>query len=356
MANIREVAKRAGVAIATVSAALNGTAPVSDEKKRRVAEAAAAVGYAPNAFARSLRLGKSRLIGVVVGDIANPFWGAMVRVVEKIAISAGYSIIVCNTDDREDRELAVLDQLRAQRVAGILLTPVGQGADYLQHLDQRDLPPLVTMDHKVRGLLRDFVGIDNRATARILTEYLLRLGHRRIAIISGRDGLWTADERVTGFVEAMGDAGIAVDPSLCVRTNYRGDSAVAATIPLLTRADRPTAIIGANNVIALGVVQAILDLGFRCPADISVAGIDDVPWSGLVRPLVTTAAQPIDEISGVAIEWLLEHISGTTSPATAREKIFLPKLQVGDSCADIRMAAGGPVRAGSIPVNPVAFA
>jgi LacI family transcriptional regulator len=338
MTGIRDVAKRAGVAIATVSAALNGTGPVSEETKRRVLEAASAVGYAPNAFARSLRLGKSRLIGVVVGDISNPFWGAMVRIVEKIAIAADYSIIVCNTDDREDRELAVLDQLRAQRVAGILLTPVGQGVDYLHQLDHRNLPPIVTMDHKVRGLERDFVGIDNRATARMLTEYLLRLGHRRIAIVSGREGLWTADERVAGFIEAMRKAGIDVDPSMCPRTDYRGDSAVAAAIPLLTRSDRPTAILGANNVIALGLVQAILDLGFRCPADISVVGIDDVPWSGLVRPRVTTAAQPIEEISRVAIEWLLERIASQPSTIAAREMLFPPKLLVGDSCADIRAA------------------
>jgi LacI family transcriptional regulator len=353
VAGIRDVAKRAGVAIATVSAALNRTGAVSEETRRRVSEAAAAVGYAPNAFARSLRLGKSRLIGVVVGDISNPFWGAMVRVVEKAAIAADYSIIVCNTDDREERELAILDQLRAQRVAGILLAPVGQGANYLRQLDQRDLPPFVTMDHKVRGLERDFVGIDNRATARILTEYLLRLGHRRIAIVSGREGLWTADERVGGFLDGMHQSGIAVDSSLCVRTDYRGDSAIAAAIPLLTRTDRPTAILCANNVIALGIVQASLDLGFRCPIDISVAGIDDVPWSGLVRPRVTTAVQPIDEISRVAIEWLLERIAGA-APIDAREMLFQPEFRVGDSCADIRPEAADLPRPISQPLNPVA--
>ena len=116
----------------------------------------------------------------------------------------------------------------------------------------------------------------------------------------------------------MDGAGVPADPTLCLQTAYRGDSAHAATVHLMTRTDRPTAIIGGNNVIALGALQAILDLGFRCPADVSVAGIDDVPWSGLVRPRITTVAQPIEEISRVAIEWLLERIAGEGAAVPAR--------------------------------------
>jgi LacI family transcriptional regulator len=342
MATIRDVAKHAGVSIATVSAALNESGPVSGETKRRVWAAAEAVGYSPNAIARSLRLGKSRLIGVVIGDIANPFWGAMVRVVEKIAIAANYSIIVCNTDDDEERELLTLAQLRAQHVAGILLTPIGRGEDYVRRLERGHLPPFVIMDQRVQGLARDFVGVDNRAAARMLTEYLLRLGHRRIAMITGREGLWTSEERLAAFQEAMRDAGIDVDPAYCIRTAYRSEAAHAATVALLTRPVRPTAIIGGNNVIALGALQAILDLGFRCPTDVSVVGIDDVPWSALVRPRVTTVAQPIEEISRVAIEWLLERMAAAGPPPPPREMIFQPRFISGESCRDIRgIAADG---------------
>ena len=130
MANIRDVAKHAGVAIATVSAALNESASVSEETRKRVWAAVEAVGYTPNAIARSLRLGKSRLIGIAMSDISNPFCSSMVRTMESVAIAAGYSIIVCNTDDDVKRERAVLAQLRAQHVAGIILTPVGRSADY----------------------------------------------------------------------------------------------------------------------------------------------------------------------------------------------------------------------------------
>ncbi len=339
MANIRDVAKHAGVAIATVSATLNESASVSEETRKRVWAAVEAVGYAPNAIARSLRLGKSRLIGIAIADISNPFCSSMVRTMENAAIAADYSIIVCNTDDDAERERAVLAQLRAQHVAGIILTPVGHGADYVKLLEARNLPPIVTVDHKVPGLARDFVGVDNRAAARMLTQYLLRLGHRRIAMITGTPGVWTAEERLAAFVETMADAGATVDPSMCVSGNYRGDVAYEMTKPLMTRADRPTAIIGANNVMALGALQAILDLGFRCPADVSLVGIDDVPWSGLVRPRVVTSAQPVADIAQAAISCLLDRMSaGPDAQPPPRDIVFQPRFLSGDSCADFRPA------------------
>jgi LacI family transcriptional regulator len=339
MANIRDVARHAGVAIATVSATLNESASVSEETRKRVWAAVDAVGYSPNAIARSLRLGKSRLIGIAIADISNPFCSTMVRTMENAAIAAGYSIIVCNTDDDIRRERDVLNQLRAQHVAGIVLTPVGQSADYVELAEARRFPPVVTVDNKVAALSRDFVGVDNRACARMLTQYLLRLGHRRIAMITGTPGVWTAEERLAAFLETMQAAGIPVDAAMCVPGNYHGDVAYDATKLLMTRADRPTAIIGANNVTALGALQALLDLGFRCPADVSLVGIDDVPWSGLVRPRVVTVAQPIADIGRAAIACLLERISGAAeAPIPPRDIVFQPHFLSGDSCADIRTA------------------
>ena len=222
-----------------------------------------------------------------------------------------------------------------------MLTPVGRGSDYVKRLESRNLPPIVTVDQRAPGLACDFVGVDNRAAARMLAEYLLRLGHTRIAMITGRAGIWTSEERRAAFVETMKEAGVGFDASLCVPGNYRGDAAYAATIPLMTRPDRPTAIIGANNVTALGALQAVLDLGFRCPGDVSIAGIDDVPWGGLVRPRVTTVAQPVEDIARVAIEWLLGRISAApdAAPPAPRTMVFEPSFVTGDSCADIRRVA-----------------
>jgi LacI family transcriptional regulator len=284
-----------------------------------------------------LRLGRSRLIGVAVADICNPFCSSMVRTMDDAANAAGYSIIVCNTQDERKRERTVLEQLRGQHVAGVILMPLGKRADYAGLLDAPNFPPVVTVDNKVAGLVHDFIGVDNRACARTLTQYLLRLGHRRIAMITGIAGIWTAEERLAAFIETMEAAGAPADPSLCVPGEYDGDVAYDAAKLLMTRSDRPTAIVGANNMIALGALQAILDLGFRCPDDVSLVGIDDVPWSGLVRPRVTTSAQPIAEIAEAAIACLLERISahGETE-IPPREIIFDPRFLPGDSCSPLR--------------------
>ncbi|WP_421726242.1 LacI family DNA-binding transcriptional regulator [Bauldia sp.] len=336
MATIRDVARHAGVSIATVSAALNESGPVSADARRRVWEAVEAVGYAPNAHARSLRLGKSRLIGAVVGDVTNPFWGAMVRTIEAVAEKAQYSVIIRNTDELAERELDIIEQLRAQRVAGIILNAAGSDDAYLRRLQRSDLPAVVTIDQWHPDLGRDFVGVDNRAAGRMLAEYVIRLGHRRVAVISGRKGMWTADERMKGAVDAMRDAGIAVDPTLYIQTDYRSDASYAAATPLLTRRDRPTAIIGCNNDITFGALRATLDLGFRCPEDISIAGIDEVPWSGLVRPRVTVVVQPVEDMSRQATTWLLERITANdTDQPPPRQRVFAPSIVLGDSCAPL---------------------
>src|SRR5262249_49482622 len=149
----------------------------------------------------------------------------------------------------------------------------------LDQIETRVRQPVVTFDQKLPGLKRDYVGVDNRAAIKILVDYLMRLGHRRIALVSGREGRWTADERVHGFIEAMRQAGGEADPRLCLRADFDGSGAYEATTGLLTGRERPTAIIGANNLIALRALQSILDLGFRCPEDVSLVGMDDVPWS-----------------------------------------------------------------------------
>lgn len=336
MANIWDVAKSAGVSISSVSAVLNQSGRVSEGTRRRVWAAVELVGYSPNLVARSLRTGRSTLIGMVVGDITNPFSGGLVRIVESAAIARGFSVIVCNIDAEESRVPAILDHLRGQNVAGILLTPIGPPDQLIRQIQSKPVPPIVTIDQKVPGLARDFVGFDNRAAIRMLVDYLVRLGHARIALITGRVGRWTADERHAGFVAAMRDANIAADPSLISRTGFGGETAYAATSAMLARRDPPSAIVAANNVTALGALQACVNLGFQCPQDISIVGVDDVPWSGLVAPRITIVAQPMDQIGGLAIEWLLERMTEPGLAIEPRERIFEPLIVAGESCRDLR--------------------
>lgn len=332
MSGIRDVARRAGLSIATVSTVLNGSGPVSAKARQKVLEAAAAIGYAPNGIAQSLRNGRSRLIGLVVSEIANPFFAALTREVGHAAQEAGYSVIVCDTDEDVVRETAMLDVLRAQRVAGIILAPAGSGLAYIGSLRARLNGPSVIVDRRLPDFACDYVGLDNRAAGRLIGEYLVRLGHRRIGFVAGREGISTADDRLAGFIGALAGAGVAVDAGLHVRADFRGDAAYNAVQPLLTRVDRPTAIVAANNLMALGVLQAAHELGFTCPDDISIAGIDDFPWSGAMRPRLTTVAQPIGEIGRTAVECLLARIRGELTD-DFRDVAHPARLLVRDSCA-----------------------
>lgn len=335
MTTIRDIAKAAGVSVASVSAALNNRGRLSEETRRRIWEAAEALGYAPNMAARSLRTGSTKLIGMVVGNITNPFSAGLVRTVEREAIAHGFSVIVANADGEDARVPGILDHLRGNNVAGMIVAPMGPEAELARRMHAPGFPPVVTIDHRMPALARDFIGMDNQAAMRMIVDYLLRLGHRRVALISGRVGRWTADERHRGFVAAMAEAGLEVDPSLVLRSGYEGESAYAATASLLTRRDRPSAIIAANNVTALGALQSCIDLGFQCPRDVSLAGIDDVPWSGLVRPRLSVAAQPREEMALLAIDWLLERITAAGRDKPTREKLFMPSFIVGESCRSI---------------------
>jgi LacI family transcriptional regulator len=333
MATIRDVAKLAGVSISTVSLALNGTGPVSSETQQKIWDAARQVGYTPNPLAQSLKIGRSRLIGVVMADISNPFFGQLLGEVERLANGSNHLVIVSNSAGDPARERAILDHLTNQRVAGaIISTTVIEDAAHIAHLKSLTMP-FVLVDQKVDGVEADFVASDNVLASAMLTEHVIRYGHRRIAHISGRPGLWTTERRIEGFRTTMDSAGIEVDESLIVDGDYRGEPAYAQAMRLLTRADRPTAIVAANNVMALGALQAMNDLGFNCPEDVSLTSIDDVPWGNVIRPRITMVVQPVDEMARLATELLLERIGARGANIPPRERILIPKLVVGQSCA-----------------------
>lgn len=333
MATIRDVAKLAGVSISTVSLALNDSARVSAETFRKVQDAAAAVGFTVDPVARSLKSGSSRLIGMVAGDVGNPFFGKLLREVQRVALEKDHLVIVSASRGVEDHESQILDYLAGQRVAGIILSPHGNDQAFIDHINRLSMP-VVFLDHKVEGVGCDFVGSDNVLAAAMLTEHLIRFGHRRIALIAGQRGLYSADRRTEGFIKTMEAAGVPVDPSLVVDAQYDGDRAYAETMRLLTRAERPTALLAANNVMALGALQAIMDLGFDCPADISLTCIDDVPWSNVIRPHLTMVVQPVEELARIACKQLFERIANRgNDPVPARDHILNPRLIVGQSCA-----------------------
>jgi len=335
MATIRDVAKMAGVSISTVSLAFSNPGRVSEDTLDRIRKAVKAVGYVANPIAQSLARGRSHLIGLVVAQIANPFHNTMLGELERYAVANGHFVVIVDSAGSPEQERALIEQLVRMRVAGIILGPCGTDLAYAEQIRGLDIP-VVCFDHKVEGMARDFVGSDNRLAAAMLTEHLLQLGHRRIAFIGGTAWLYTASERLRGFVETMTGAGVEVDPSLVVDGGYNGDVAYAHAMRLMTRPDRPTAIIGANNDMGLAALKAIQELAFRCPEQVSLAMIDDVPWSGVIRPKLTMVVQDPVTIGQLAAQRLLHRIlspEGALEPP--RDFIMTPRFVPGASSREI---------------------
>lgn len=333
MATIKDVAKAAGVSIGTVSAAINDTGVVSDKLTRRVWEAVEKVGYSPHAIARSLRHGKSQVIGFIVSDLANPFFTSLAKAVEAAARAAGYFVIVMNSDEDAEKELSLIRLLREQRVAGILLSPAGHDAAYCIELARIAQVPLVLVDRYLRDSAFDAVIVENVAAARSVTNYLLRLGHRRIAIVNGRSHISTAEDRLRGYREALLEAGIAIDPALEFEANSQTETAYEVVQRALMAPSHATAFFAANNLMLLGAIEAVMDMGFRCPEQISLAGMDDFAWGSAIRPQLTTVAQPIEELGIRAVELLVERITHDPREVRVQKIITLNgRLVIRDSC------------------------
>jgi LacI family transcriptional regulator len=335
MATIKDVARVAGVSIATVSATLNGTARVSETRSRRVWQAVESLGYTPHGIARSLRLGHTKSIGLIVGDISNPFFTSLAKAVEARASAAGYMVILANSDENPGKELSLIKLLLEQRVAGILLAPAGYDSEYLMALSAIARLPIVLVDRQLPGAAYDAIVFENLGAARLVTDYLIRLNHRRIAMVIGREHIWTTEQRVRGYQAGLRGAGIEEDLELQVNADSRLETAYEVTQRLMRLSNPPTAILAANNFMMLGALEAIFDMGFDCPGTISLAGVDDFPWIPAIRPRLTTVSQPIAAMGMRAVEQLLERISNRKAAKrlVPRTITLEPRFLIGDSCA-----------------------
>ena len=330
-ATIKDVARLARVSTATVSAVVNGSSFVSAPLRARVREAVAELGYAPSRVARSLRMQSTRLIGIVVADITNPFFAEFVRLAGSAAQALGYSVLLCEADHDPSKERASLELLAAHRVDGVILCPTGPAEMYAEAPFSTFAKPIVTVDRTIPGALFDAIAIDNRRAAYDLTSHILSLGHRRVAIVAGSLHLSNAADRYAGFTDALAAAGLAVDPTHVLQAEFAQDRARALCRALLARADRPTAIFASNNLTLIGAMQALADLGLSCPRDVSLAGIDDFPWAGIFAPRLTVEKQPIEALADQAVRALEARMQ---DPARAIETVILaPDLIIRDSCA-----------------------
>jgi LacI family transcriptional regulator len=334
MATMKDVARLAGVSIATVSATVNRSAFVSAELRRRVTEAIHELGYAPDGVARSLKRGRTQLVGLIVADITNPFFTELVHVIEAAIQDAGYSVLLCDTDENFEKERDYLRILRTHRVDGVILAPTGQAGDYAQLQSIEDRLPLVLVDRALAELNADTVTVDNFAAAFDVTAHLLDLGHRDVATIAGPEHLTSGQERRRGFRTALEQRGVAVREEFIRAGNFREEDAMAAALDLLQGPARPSAIFAANSHMMIGVMRAISQLRLNCPKDVSVAGIDDFPWANAFTPRLTVVRQPVAEMGRAAVRMLLDR-RGDRAEQPPVHQVLKPTLIVRESCARV---------------------
>ena len=314
---IKDVAQRAEVSLSTVSAVLNATAPASQATRLRVLAAVAELGYEPNSQGRNLKRKRSHAIGLIVPDVLNPFFALVAEGIGDEARRRDYVLVLCSTDSDAEREASFARLLRARRLDGIVHLS-GTGLPPAALLELASGSPVVTVDERVPGLTGPFVGSDNRRGARLAAELAVARGHRCFGIVAGPTGLWTAEQRLAGYREALAAAGVDPDTVATVRGDYRLESGRAAAATLLAGEPgrRPTALLVANDLMAIGCIQQALSLGIDLPGELGVIGYDDIPLATVVTPALTSVRQPARRMGRVAAELLLDGIDGRDVPAS----------------------------------------
>jgi LacI family transcriptional regulator len=320
MATIRDVAEKAGVSVATVSHVINGTRKVAPETEARVRRVMEELGYQPNAIAQSLRKRTTYAIGILVSDITNPFFATLVRGAEDAALEAGYSVIVCNSDEDPQKEDMYIRALWRRRIDGMLIAPTRDGTSpAIQELVQRKLP-FVFVDRKAKGIEADAVLSDNIGGAYLATKHLIERGHKRIGIVLGIPGATTTEERLLGYRQALEEAGIPFSEDLVVWGGYRIEGGRKACAKLLSLSDPPTAIFSTNNLMTIGVLRELFHRAIKIPEAIAVVGFDDLEWAEVIQPPLTTVNQQPYAIGRVAVGLLLQRL-GTQGSRERHEEI-----------------------------------
>lgn len=330
-----DVARSAGVSVSTVSAFLNGTSNVSPELTQRIEAAIATIGYERNAVARSLKTGATHTIGLTVADIRNPFFTDVVATIQNVLNRAGFAVMLCSSDEDTAKQDEQIKLLLERMVDGLIIAPAGED-EVMRRLVKSTRKPVVLIDRMIEGLGVDAVVLDNTQAVYDAIQYLIGLGHRRIGYISGTPGTTTGRDRLDGYRRALAAAGIALDPALIRDGNFREADGYRAAMQLLTMPQRPTALFSANNLMVIGAMRAIRDLGLICPADISVASMDDFVWADVFGPRLTTVAQPVEAIGEQAARLLLDRLSGK---AAAQPEVLTlrGRLIVRNSCAPMQV-------------------
>ncbi|GAA3652544.1 LacI family DNA-binding transcriptional regulator [Microbacterium marinilacus] len=328
--SIRDVATRAGVSVGTVSNVLNRPESVPVATLDRVRSAIAELGYVRNEAARQLRAGRSTTVGLVVLDARNPFFTDVARGADDAAAERGLSVLLGNSDESPERELRLLSHFEEQRAHGVLISPIADDVRRLHELRDRGIP-VVLVDRAVSGSGFSSVAVDDVLGGELAARHLVQTGRRRIAYVGGPAGLRQVDDREQGARRALdgADAAFEVIPvgSLTVADGRAAGELIAGR----AEAHRPDAVFAANDLIALGVLQALTIAGVAVPGDIALIGYDDIDFAAAAAVPLSSIRQPSHEIGATALSILAEEADDPTLPT--REVAFDPELVVRASTA-----------------------
>jgi LacI family transcriptional regulator len=334
VSTIKEIAKRARVSIGTVSNVINKTAVVSAERRARVMAAVQELDYHPNHVARSLKVKQTRMLGMVISDITNPFFPQIGRGAEDVALKHDYLLVTFNTDDNLDREKRVLSVLRNRRVDGVLLVVAPNNGDvsHIQNALKAGLK-IVCLDRLPPNVRIDSVSVDNVDATGNCIEHLIAMGHRKIGCIAGPTSLQTASERLQGYKLAMERANLSISPDLIGFGDFHVESGYRLGREMLASGDRPTAVFVSNNTMAVGVLRALAELSLRCPQDIAIAIFDDLPSAEAFRPRLTAVAQPAYSIGYRGAELLIQRIEKKSQDPKPVQIRLSTELKIRESTA-----------------------
>jgi LacI family transcriptional regulator len=308
MASMKDVARRAGVSIASVSRVLNASFPVTDQMREAVYAAVKELDYRVDKRARSLRRQRSGTLALIVSEVGNPFFPGVLYSIERAADEAGYSLFICNADENERRQELYIESMLDQHIEGVIVMPVSADPAALEPL-VRTQTPTVLLDRVVALPVADAVLLDNEAAAELAIAHLYELGHRLIAMVMV-EGNPPADQRLKGARLAAAARGCEIGPVIDYVGELKESGGYAQMQAILAAPVRPSAVLFVNNPMAIGGLAALRDNDVRLPGDMSAVSFDDVSWARLLEPPLTTVMQPLNDIGRTAMELLLDRIEG----------------------------------------------
>ena len=324
---IKDIAARAGISYATVSRALNGKYGVSEETRSKVIAIAEEMGYRPNAIAQGLVNRSTKTVGLVIPDITSPFYPRVALGVEDTMLKAGYSVFLCNTSWKAQRERDYINQLVKNQVDGILVSSIASTAEEVEDLLPSRIP-LVYLSSYPEGTDRSYVLLDNVLGADMAVSHLLSRGRRNIAFIGSAQEPHSLSDRLNGYRKALRRAGLKPRDDLMNLGEFQEHSGYEAIRGMIDAGSIPDGVFAENDLIAMGVVQGVLDSGYRVPEDISVIGFDDIAIASHRDIQLSTIHQPRYRIGQFAAEIMIEHLLGDPEDRKVERRILQPELMV----------------------------